>query len=90
MFFIRTFPQVIDYSALKPVCHAEFQGPKLTGLCVSREWLLLTYRNHSLCVYSLPELRYRDQLNLTYLIGYPRADRAGLVYAPANVPGRPR
>ncbi len=84
IFFLNiTSSQVIDYSALKPVRKAEFQGSFIKGLCVSRDWLLVTHSNNSLCVYRLPELQYQDQVNFSFEIMFPHADQAGLVYIPA-------
>ncbi len=51
---------------------------------MSREWLLIAHGNYTLCVYSLPELQYKDQVNFSFPVIFPRADRAGLVYAPLN------
>ncbi len=45
--------------------------------------MVVTYSNKSLCVYSLPELRYKDQVSFRFTIWFPRADQAGLVYVPA-------
>ncbi len=56
------------------------------GLCVSREWLLVVYNGYqynNLCVYSMPELRYKDHVSFNFLLGSPRVDHAGLVYVPA-------
>ncbi len=54
---------------------------------MTREWLVVAYKNTSMCVYSLPELRYKDQVDFGSDIWLPRADRAGLVYLPGP-PGR--
>ena len=34
-------------------------------------------------MYSLPELQYKDQVNFSFPVRFPRADQAGLVYVPA-------
>ncbi len=54
------------------------------GLCVSWEWLVVTCSNTTLCVYSLPELRYKHQANFSFQVFFPCADHAGLVYVSAR------
>ncbi len=72
---------MIDYARLRPVRYRRL-GHKITGLCVSGSWLIVTDdKNTSL--YSLPEMKLHHQLHLESAL-LPRSDSDGVVYVPGS------
>ncbi len=71
--------QVIDHAALKPVRQADLGHNRIDGMCVTRQWLVVSdYVYNNIIVYSLPDLQLRDQIRVSGR--RPRADSDGMVY----------
>ncbi len=78
--------QVIDASALS-IVRTEHLLEGIMGICVTGQWLVVssaTGQNHTLRVYSLPDVELMDQVWLSSFGHYPRANTAGVVYLPGD------
>ncbi len=69
--------QVIDNAALKPVHQADL-GLPIAGICVTRQWPVVSDYNDNVIVYSLPDLQLQDQVQVNGR--HPRADSGGMVH----------
>ena len=74
--------QDIDYARLRPVRYQRL-GRKISGLCVSGSWLIVTDDRITTSLYSLPDMQLHDQLHIESCL-LPRADGDGVVYVPGS------